>query len=66
MAKSAAFGLIHVGTAFGVTYAMTGNLAVSGAVTFVEPAVNTVVHYFFDRAWDRKVHPASPSTAMTP
>jgi len=35
-----------------VTYALTGNLAVAGAVTFVEPLVNTVMHYFFDTYWD--------------
>ena len=53
MAKTASFGILHVGTAFGVTYAMTGNLAVAGAVTFVEPLVNTVMHYFHDKHWDR-------------
>lgn len=54
MAKTLSFGIMHVGIAFGVTYALTGNLAVSGAVTFIEPAVNTVAHYFFDRYWDRR------------
>lgn len=53
MAKTVSFGILHVGTAFGVTYVMTGNLAVAGAVTFVEPLVNTVMHYFHDRHWDR-------------
>jgi uncharacterized membrane protein len=54
MAKSAAFGIVHLGTAFGVSYALTGSVAIAGAITFVEPAVNTVVHYFFDRWWDRR------------
>lgn len=52
MAKTATFGVMHVATSFTVTYALTGNLAVAGAVTFVEPAVNTVMHYFFDKYWD--------------
>ena len=52
MAKTASFGVLHIGTSFTVTYALTGNLAVAGAVTFVEPLVNTVVHYFFDKYWD--------------
>lgn len=52
MAKTATFGALHVGTSFGVTYALTGNIAVAGAVTFVEPLVNTVMHYFFDKHWD--------------
>lgn len=53
MTKTVSFGVLHVGTAFGVTYAMTGNLAVAGAVTFVEPLVNTVMHYFHDKHWER-------------
>ncbi|EHR68945.1 putative membrane protein [Burkholderiales bacterium JOSHI_001] len=54
MAKSAAFGIMHLGIAFGVGYALTGSLAIAGALTLVEPLVNTVAHYFFDRWWDRR------------
>ncbi|GGX34710.1 hypothetical protein GCM10007242_47020 [Pigmentiphaga litoralis] len=56
MAKTLAFGGVHVVTAFSVTYLITGSVAMSGAVTFVEPIVNTVVHYFFDRAWEKRQH----------
>lgn len=52
MAKTATFGVMHVITAFGVTYAMTGSITIAGVVTFVEPVVNTVMHYFFDKYWD--------------
>lgn len=52
MAKTAAFGVLHVATSFGVTYGLTGNLTVAGVVTFVEPLVNTVMHYVFERHWD--------------
>jgi uncharacterized membrane protein len=54
MAKSAAFGVLHLGIAFGVSYALTGSVAVAGAIMFVEPLVNVVAHYFFDRWWDRR------------
>ena len=54
MAKTAAFGAVHVCTAFGVSYALSGSVAVAGAVTVVEPVVNMVAHYFFDRAWTRR------------
>lgn len=54
MAKTLAFGGVHVVTAFSVTYLITGSVAMSGAVTFIEPIVNTVVHYFFDRAWEKR------------
>jgi uncharacterized membrane protein len=51
MAKTATFGVLHLGTSFGVTFALTGSVAVAGAVTFVEPLVNTVMHHFFDKHW---------------
>ncbi|WP_083440519.1 DUF2061 domain-containing protein [Aquincola tertiaricarbonis] len=52
MAKTAAFGVIHLGIAFGVTYGLTGNVWAASAVTLVEPAVNMVAHYFFDKHWN--------------
>lgn len=52
MAKSASFGVMHLGIAFGVSYLLTGSVTVAGAITLVEPLVNTVAHYFFDKAWD--------------
>ena len=54
MTKSATFGAMHIGIAFGVSYALTGSLTIAGAITFVEPLVNTVAHYFFDKAWESR------------
>ena len=54
MAQSAAFGVMHLGIAFAVSYALTGSVAIAGAITFVEPLVNTVAHYFFHRWWERR------------
>ena len=54
MAKSAAFGVLHLGIAFTVSYALTGSVATAGAITLVEPVANTVAHYFFDRWWNRR------------
>ncbi len=54
MAKSATFGVMHLVIAFGVSYALTGSLAVAGAITLLEPVLNTVAHYFFDRWWERR------------
>jgi len=51
MAKSACFGVLHLGIAFGVGYVLTGSVAVAGALTLVEPLLNSVAHYFFDRWW---------------
>lgn len=55
MAKTATFGVMHVMTSFTVTYALTGSITIAGVVTFVEPLVNTVMHYFFDKYWDHPV-----------
>jgi uncharacterized membrane protein len=55
MAKSATFGVLHIGIAFSVSYLLTGSVAIAGAITLIEPLANTVAHYFFDRMWG---HPA--------
>lgn len=51
MAKTAAFGVMHLGIAFAVSYALTGSAAISGLITIVEPLCNTVALYFFDKYW---------------
>jgi uncharacterized membrane protein len=58
MAKSATFGVMHLGIAFSVAYAFTGSITVAGAMTVVEPLLNTVAHYFFDGWWERRKVPA--------
>jgi len=60
MAKSAAFGVVHLGVAFTVGYALTGSIALAGAITLVEPVANTVAHYFFDRWWARREQRRAP------
>lgn len=65
MAKTLTFGIMHLGIAFSVTYALTGSLAISGAITFIEPAVNTVAHYFFDKYWERRERGASGTTGAS-
>ncbi len=54
MTKSAVFGVMHIGIAFSVSYALTGSYTIAGAITIVEPIVNTVAHYFFDGWWERR------------
>jgi uncharacterized membrane protein len=59
MIKSITFGVLHLGIAFTVSYALTGSVAIAGAITLVEPVVNTVAHYFFDRWWERRARSRS-------
>ncbi len=53
MAKTATFAATHFTVAFGVAYALTGDIGVSSALALVEPACNTVAYYFHEKAWLR-------------
>ena len=54
MSKSATFGVLHLGIAFCVGYALTGSVMTASALMLVEPLVNTVAHYYFDRWWESR------------
>lgn len=56
MTKTVSFAIVHFVTAFSVAWAMTGSLLVGGAVALVEPAINTVVYFFHEKAWQRWAH----------
>ena len=53
MTKTLTFAAVHMSVAFGVGYAMTGSLAVGGALALVEPLVNTVAYFIHEKAWAR-------------
>ncbi|TGD72839.1 DUF2061 domain-containing protein [Mangrovimicrobium sediminis] len=53
MKKTMSFAAIHMGVAFSVGYAMTGDVLVGGAMALVEPACNTVAFYFHEKLWSR-------------
>ncbi len=63
--KTTSFAVLHFSVAFGVTYALTGDWQVSGAVALIEPMVNTVAFFFHELFWARKgaVQPAAPASA---
>lgn len=51
MAKTASFAVVHFTVAFAVGYALTGSVAIGGALALVEPAVNTVAYFFHEKVW---------------
>jgi len=53
MAKTASFAVLHFGVAFSVGYALTGSALVGGTIALVEPAINTVVFFFHEKAWGK-------------
>ena len=54
MNKTISFTIMHFAIAFSVTYALTGDWAVGGAVALIEPAVNSVGYFFHERLWERR------------
>jgi uncharacterized membrane protein len=36
-----------------VGYALTGSVAIGGAIALVEPACNTVAYFFHERIWQK-------------
>ena len=66
MIKTMSFAVTHFTVAFGVAYALTGDLVIGGAVALVEPAVNTVAYYFHEKVWARidKSTKTAPQAAL--
>ena len=59
--KVSAFGALHLLIAVTVGWALTGSLAIAGALAFIEPAANSVALYVFERWWTRRAaSPAAP------
>lgn len=65
MAKTLTSGAMHVGVAFGVTYAMTGSTAVSLGVTLLEASINTAGHHVLDHVWARRGKPGAGQCEAT-
>lgn len=51
--KTITFAIMHFTIAFGVAFALTGDLVVGGLVALVEPMVNTVGYAVHERVWRR-------------
>jgi len=62
--KSATFAVIHFANAVGVVWALTGSLAIAGALAVIEPLANAVALHFFDRWWARRQAVSTPTTMV--
>ncbi|HCX69060.1 DUF2061 domain-containing protein [Parvibaculum sp.] len=51
LVKTMTYAALHFSVGFGVTYALTGEFAIAAGVALIEPAVNTVVFFFHEKAW---------------
>ena len=63
--KTLAFGVLHLLIAVSVGWLLTGSFVLAGTLAIVEPAVNTVAHYFFDRWWERGRESPRRATVQT-
>ena len=63
--KSASFAVIHFTNAVAVVWALTGSLAIAGALAVIEPLANAVALHFFDRWWSRR-RPLPTRRVMVP
>ncbi len=53
MTKTFSFAILHFTVAFLLGWLFTGSLLVGGALALVEPACNSVVFHFHEKAWKR-------------
>jgi uncharacterized membrane protein len=47
--KAVAFSIVHFLVGLAVAYALTGQAALAASVALVEPAVNALIHFFYER-----------------
>jgi uncharacterized membrane protein len=66
MTKTLSFAAMHFTVAFGVVYALTGDLVIGGAVALIEPAVNTIAYHFHEKVWERLRHRAPHAMRRRP
>jgi uncharacterized membrane protein len=52
MIKTFSFAILHFSVAFSIAYLLTGSMLIGGLMALIEPAINTVVFYFHERAWN--------------
>lgn len=66
MAKTISFAILHFTVAFTVGYLLTGSVMVGGLLAVIEPACNTVVFYFHEKAWKHfeAINPEDHSKAI--
>lgn len=56
--KTLSFAVLHFSVGFGVTYALTGSVAIATGVALLEPLANTIVFFLHERLWRRFERPA--------
>ncbi|QYK03406.1 DUF2061 domain-containing protein [Shewanella psychrotolerans] len=66
MIKTLALARLHFSVAFSITYRLTASIIISGTLALVESAVNTLVFYCHDKAWNNDEHKKENRQAAAP
>ena len=51
--KAVSFSLVHFAVGLAVAFSLTGQFGLSLGVALVEPAVNAVIHFFYEH-WEER------------
>ena len=49
--KTLTYSLMHFIVAFSVSFLLTGDLTIAGAIALVEPLVQTFAYFLHEKAW---------------
>ncbi|MCC5792458.1 MAG: DUF2061 domain-containing protein [Legionellaceae bacterium] len=49
--KTLSFAVVHFSIAFSVTFFLTGNLLLGGAIALIEPLCNTFAYHLHEKLW---------------
>ena len=61
--KTGSYYITHMAVAVTVAYAVTGDWMASVTLSLLEPAVQSVVYFFHERAWNKAEKTAQQSEA---
>jgi uncharacterized membrane protein len=64
LGKTGSFAVIHLTIAISLGYLLTGSFVLAGLIAFIEPALNTVAHFVYDRWWEHR-YGTAPSVRKT-
>ena len=53
MYKSLSYRIVSIALTFSIGYAVTGNVAVAGAIVGFDSVVKVVFYYYHERIWSR-------------
>lgn len=64
--KTLTYSIMHFIVAFAVSFVLTGDIAIAGAIAMVEPLVQTLAYFLHEKAWNNYViHKSNSNISKT-